>query len=101
MQMEVVAYDAEANAYDLSGAGPDKGAKKRGAAAAQVSLEIATEMSEAVSDLHTTETLPDHNPPSPVLSHPLPKQRASPPPHVQKSQRAPSASDLHVPGRWC
>ena len=45
--MEVLAYDAGANSYDLSGVGPDTGAKKRGAAAAQVSLEIATEMPEA------------------------------------------------------
>ena len=45
--MEVLAYDAGANSYDLSGVGPDTGAKKKGAAAAKVSLEIATEMPEA------------------------------------------------------
>ena len=42
-QMEVMAHDAGTNSYDLSGVGPNAGGKKRGAAAAQVSLEIATE----------------------------------------------------------
>ena len=41
--MEVMAHDAGTNSYDLSGVGPNAGGKKRGAAAAQVSLEIATE----------------------------------------------------------
>ena len=38
--MEVIAYDAGANSYDLSGVGPFKGVNKRGAVAAQISTEM-------------------------------------------------------------
>ena len=38
--MEVIAYDAGANKYELSGVGPFKGIIKRGAVAAQISTEM-------------------------------------------------------------
>ena len=56
-QMEVVGHDAEANTYELSGVGPHMGVNKRAAAAAQVSLAIATEVpAEPPGTLPESET---------------------------------------------